>query len=102
DRPAPHKVLATDPRNRVHALHPPATHPDSWMGSLLAVQTGGSILDADPPPQGVKIARRFTHKTLNGSSTLTRLLKLFISARRDSSFRRISSGTFFERIPSRL
>jgi hypothetical protein len=30
------------------------------MGSLLAAQTWGSILDADPPPQGVKFARRVT------------------------------------------
>ncbi len=57
-------------------------HPDSWMGSLLAVQTGGSILDADPPPQGVKIARRFTSSAALGASALPILRATTAAVRR--------------------
>ena len=61
DRLAPHEVLAPDPRDRVHALHPPPPVPITRTGSLAsAAHFRGSILDADPPPQGVKIARLFT------------------------------------------
>jgi len=35
------------------------------MGSVLAPHRRGSILDADPPPQGVKIARLFTNKVFS-------------------------------------
>ena len=60
DRLALHEKLAPDPRNRVHALHPPPPVRITKTGSLSATISRGSILDADPPPQGVKIARRIT------------------------------------------
>jgi hypothetical protein len=45
DRPAPHEELAANPRNRVHALHPPPAHPPTWTGSVRATTgEGGSIL----------------------------------------------------------
>src|SRR6202035_59231 len=59
DRPSPRKKLAPDPRNRIHALHPPPPIPNQRMDSLRSHQ-GGSKLDADPPAQGVKFARRMT------------------------------------------
>jgi hypothetical protein len=60
DRPAAHKVLAANPRDRVHALHPPATRPETRTGSLCETRRGGSILDADPAAHRVNIPRRST------------------------------------------
>jgi hypothetical protein len=52
--------LAPDPRNRVHALHPPTTRSKTRAGSPREPRRRGSKLDADPPAQGVNIACRFT------------------------------------------
>ena len=50
------------PRNRLHNQHPPP--PASKKREACMGHThGGSILDADPPAQGVKIARRITPQT---------------------------------------
>ena len=60
DRPAAHKVLAANPRNRIHALHPLATHPETRTGSLRGTRGGGSTFDADPAAHRVNIPRRST------------------------------------------
>ena len=51
DRLAPHEKLAPDPRNRVHALHPPTTRSKTRAGSPREPRRRGSKLDADPPAQ---------------------------------------------------
>ena len=53
------KMLAPDPRNRLHAQHPPPPA-SNQSGQRIRPIRRGSILDADPPAQGVKIARRNT------------------------------------------
>ncbi len=45
--------------NRVHALHPPPPVRSSRR-AVCKSKLQGSELDADPPPQGVKVARRNT------------------------------------------
>ena len=53
------EMLAPNPANRLHSQHPPP--PASRQSRQRNRPIGrGSILDADPPPQGVKIARRMT------------------------------------------
>src|SRR5216683_8069901 len=59
DRLALDKVLAPNPRNRLHDQHPPPPAPfESRQRNSPTYR--GSILDADPPAQGVKIACRMT------------------------------------------
>src|SRR5271155_3449520 len=54
-------MLTSYPADRLHDKHPPP--PASEPSRQPADQhSGGSILDADPPDQGVKIARRNTHQ----------------------------------------
>src|SRR5206468_4660429 len=60
DRLAFDEVLAPYPRNRFHDQHPLTTRFRIKAGSLLRPHFRGSFLDADPPAQGVKIARRLT------------------------------------------
>src|SRR3974390_3074166 len=69
DRLALDKVLAPNPRNRLHDTHPPP--PASLKSRQRNSPTyGGSILDADPPAQGVKIARRNTGKMSGGTRAI--------------------------------
>src|SRR5271154_6370514 len=52
-------MLTSYPADRLHDEHPPP--PASEQSRQPAVHDqGGSILDADPPAQGVKFARRNT------------------------------------------
>src|SRR5689334_14755044 len=58
-------MLASDPADRLHNQHPPP--PTSNRGRQPTNHTfRGSILDADPPTQGVRIARRITKRTVYG------------------------------------
>src|SRR5215216_4506891 len=52
-------MLASNPTNRLHCQHSPTTCFESKQAAHQA-HWRGSILDADPPAQGVKIARRMT------------------------------------------
>src|SRR6516225_10680611 len=54
------EVLAPNPRNSLHDQHPPAIPLRIKAGSLQRPHFRGSILDADPPAQGVNFARRIT------------------------------------------
>jgi len=68
DRLAADEELPANPGDRVHALHPPPTHPDHRTGRLAGAHQRGSILDADPPAQGVNIPRRSTlHQIRTGN-----------------------------------
>src|ERR1700758_3057519 len=59
DRPALDQMLASDPADRLHNQHsPPPT--SNRSGQPTSHTFRGSILDADPPAQGVKIPRRNT------------------------------------------
>src|SRR5271166_1901893 len=61
-------MLTSYPADRLHDKHPPP--PASEPSRQPADQhSGGSILDADPPDQGVKIARRNTHFVPTGETT---------------------------------
>ena len=61
DRLALDKMLAPYPTDRLHNQHPP---PPASRQSRQPnkPKIGGSILDADPPPQGVTFPRRITPK----------------------------------------
>src|SRR5271169_4669411 len=52
-------MRAPYPANRLHNQHPPPPASES-RGQPNRAATGGSILDADSPAQGVKFARRNT------------------------------------------
>jgi hypothetical protein len=52
-------VLAPNPRNRLHDQHPLTIRFESKREAATA-SLQGAILDADPPAQGVKIARQMT------------------------------------------
>src|SRR5580693_5099002 len=56
-------MRAPYPANRLHNQHPPPPASESREQPNRA-ETGGSILDADSPAQGVKIARRNTANDL--------------------------------------
>src|SRR5271166_1034594 len=59
DRFALNKVLAPYPSDRLHNQHPPPPA-SRQSGQPNKPIIGGSILDADPPPQGVTFLRRIT------------------------------------------
>src|SRR5262249_10752340 len=59
DRLALDEVLTSNPCNRLHDQHPPTTRFESKRERIRST-CRGSILDADPPVQGVNIARRIT------------------------------------------
>src|SRR5262249_45672743 len=61
DLPLLYEVRPTNPRDRIHSHHPPL---DPWRESRtrgrFTTRGAGSILDADHPQRGDKIARRST------------------------------------------
>ena len=59
DRLALEEMLAPNPTNRLHCQHSATARFESKRAAHQA-QWEGSILDPDPPVQGVKIARRIT------------------------------------------
>src|SRR5215469_15831265 len=60
DRLAFDEVLAPNPANRLHCQHSPSLLDSNRSEQRSRPIFRGSILDADPPAQGVKIARRMT------------------------------------------
>src|SRR6516164_3025776 len=67
------EVLAPNPRNSLHDQHPPAIPLRIKAGSLQRPHFRGSILDADPPAQGVNFARRITTVVKDPEPRLLRL-----------------------------
>jgi hypothetical protein len=65
DRLALDEVLTPNSRNRLHDQHPPPPAYKKGRAASTADISKGSILDADPPTQGVKIARRITRWTIS-------------------------------------
>src|ERR1700686_1279400 len=64
-------MLAPDPTNRLHNQHPsPPASRQSRQPNKSEIR--GSILDADPPPQGVTFPRRNTARATAGPSLLPR------------------------------
>src|SRR5690606_29078478 len=61
DRLPLHEMGTPYPCDRIHALHPPTTHPHQRKGSLFSPQHRGSILDAYNPQTGVNIPCRMTN-----------------------------------------
>src|SRR5262249_43337152 len=59
------EVLTSNPCNRFHDQHSPTTRFESKRERIRPT-CRGSILDADPPAQGVNIARRITRPTPGG------------------------------------
>src|SRR5271155_5212002 len=73
DRLAVNEVLTPYPTDRLHNQHPP---PPASCQSRQSNKSkiGGSILDADPPPQGVTFPRRITVRAV----PLARVRRLFL------------------------
>src|SRR5215208_7493956 len=96
-------MLASNPTNRLHCQHSPTTCFESKQAAHQA-HWRGSILDADPPAQGVKIARRMTvglfvargdaSKRLNGTEEVFNEMAPLVLFR---VVRGVSSGPFAQR-----
>src|SRR5262249_37093829 len=58
------EMLAPNSADRLHCQHSPSLSAPNRSKQRIRPIFRGSILDADPPAQGVKIARRITHLSL--------------------------------------
>src|SRR5215472_774561 len=80
DRLAFDEVLAPNPANRLHCQHSPSLLDSNRSEQRSRPIFRGSILDADPPAQGVKIARRMTIMLLGGATTYRGKIRLLTGA----------------------
>src|SRR5260221_3556684 len=87
DRLALDEVLASYPRNRLHDKHPqPPASFESRQPNRPTYR--GSILDADPPAQGVNIAGRMTPERLHDEITADYNDMIYAATREEIEVRR--------------